>query len=112
MLRNSAKLRFAVGVCRAKPGYGAPPPPGVPIIEDGRGVDLGGGVEGASMRGFDDAGPGDVARYMRRLASSSPFLPSRAAPAALKPLCRRRADRATPGGGVRGARGGDERTCE
>jgi hypothetical protein len=78
-------------------------------MEDGKGVDLDGGVEGATMRGFSEAGPGEVARYMRRLASSSPFLPSRAAPAALKPFCRSRADRATPGGGVRGTLGGVER---
>ena len=74
-------------------------------------MDLGGGVEGASIVGFDEpgrAGVGDVARYMRRFASSSPVFPSRAAPAALKPLWRRRAERATSGGGVRGARGGDD----
>lgn len=113
MFKNSAKLRFADGVLRPKPGNGAPPPPGVDIMEDGRGVDLGGGVEGAMMRGLLDAGcagDGDVAKYMRRLASSSPVCPSRAAAAAVNPLWRRRADRATAGGGVRGARGGDDRT--
>jgi hypothetical protein len=113
MLRNSAKFRFVDGVARPKPVYAAPPP-GVDIIEDGSGVCFGGGVEGAGMCLADPgrAGVGDVARYMSRLASSSPVLPSRAAPAALKPLCRRRAERATSGGGVRGARGGDSRRCE
>lgn len=89
MFRNSAKLRFAEGVARPNPEKGAPPPPGVFIIEDGRGVDLGGGVEGASIRGLEDpgwAGDGEVARYIRRFASSSPVCPSRAAAAAVKPL--------------------------
>lgn len=51
---------------------------------------------------------GDVARYIKRFASLSPCLPSRAAPAALNPRCRRRAERATSGGGVRGVLGGDD----
>jgi hypothetical protein len=87
MLRNSAKFRLADGVLRPKPWNG--PPPGVDIMEDGRGVDLGGGVEGASMRGLDDpgrAGEGEVAKYMSKLASSWPLRSSRAAPAAVKPL--------------------------
>jgi hypothetical protein len=116
MFRNSAKLRFADGVLRPKPGNGAPPPPGVDIIEEGRGVDLGGGVDGAGISVLDDpprAGEGEVAKCMSRLASASPLCPSRVAPVTVKPLCRRRAERATAGGGVRGARGGGEdRTCE
>jgi hypothetical protein len=47
MFRNSAKLRFAEGVLRPKPEKGAPPPPGVDIMDDGSGVDFGGGVDGA-----------------------------------------------------------------
>lgn len=88
MFKNSAKFRFAPGVARPKPGKG-PPPPGVDIIDEGSGVCFGGGVEGASIWGFVDpgrAGVGDVARYMSKFASSSPVLPSRAAPAALNPL--------------------------
>jgi len=115
ILRNSAKLRLVEGVLRPKPWKGAPPP-GVDIIDDGRGVDLDGGVDGARRRGLDEpgrAGDGDVAKYMSRLASSSPVCPLRAAPAAVKPFWRKRAERATAGGGVRGALGGDERIrCE
>lgn len=110
MFRNSAKLRLAEGVVRPNPGKG-PPPPGVPIMDDGRGVALGGGVEGAWIGGFDNparTGVGEVARYMRRLVSPSAVFPSRAAPAAVNPRWRRRAERATSGGGVRGALGGEE----
>lgn len=92
MFRNSAKLRFADGVLKPNPGKGAPPPPGVDIMEDGRGVDLGGGVVGANTRALDEpgrAGEGEVARYIRRLASSSPVWPSRAE--ALNALFRSRA---------------------
>jgi hypothetical protein len=88
MLRNSAKFRLVEGVARPKPVYAAPPP-GVDIIEEGNGVCFGGGVEGACIWCLivpGRAGVGDVARYISRLASSSPCLPSRAAPAALKPL--------------------------
>jgi len=53
------------------------------IIDEGRGVDLGGGVEGA-WRGF--AGDGDAARYMSRSA------PSFCRAAASKGLLRTRAD--------------------
>jgi hypothetical protein len=111
IFRNSAKLRFADGVLRPKPGKGAPPPPGVDIMEDGRGVDLGGGVDGAGIRVFEDplrAGEGEVARYMRRFASSSPLRPFLDTSGRVKPFWRRRAERATAGGGVRGARGGGE----
>jgi|SRR5690242_8441338 len=106
MLRNSAKLRL-FGVVAMKPPNACPLPPGVDIMDDGRGVVFEGGVEGACIGCFTEparTGVGDVAKYMSRFASSSPFLPSRAAPAAVKPLCRRRAERATSGGGVRGAR--------
>lgn len=111
MLRKSAKLRLVEGVCKPKPGKAAPPP-GVDIIEDGSGVDLGGGVDGASIRGFESpwrAGEGEAARYIRRPASLSPFCSSRTAAAAVKPFCLRRADRARPGGGVRGILGGEDR---
>ena len=76
---------------------------------------FGGGVDGASIWVFISparTGVGELARYTSRFASSSPVLPSRAAPAAVKPLCRRRAERATSGGGVRGALGGDDRKAE
>lgn len=114
MFRNSAKFKLVDGVARPNPAKG-PPPPGVDIIDDGNGVALEGGVEGACIGSFAAparAGVGDVAKYIRRFASSSPFLPSRpslAAPAALNPLCRNRADRATSGGGVRGVLCGDDR---
>jgi hypothetical protein len=111
MLRNSAKLRLFGVVATPQPAYDGPPP-GVDIMDEGRGVVLEGGVEGAGMPCLAvpiRTGVGDVARYMSRVASSSPFLPSRAAPAAVKPRWRRRAERATSGGGVRGALGGEER---
>lgn len=47
MLRKSAKFKLALGVCRPNPKLD--PPPGVPIIDDGSGVDLDGGVEGGSI---------------------------------------------------------------
>lgn len=51
MLTNSAKLKFADGVLSPKPEKGAPmPPPGVVIMDEGRGVDFGGGVEGGKTR--------------------------------------------------------------
>ena len=87
MLRKSAKFRLALGVCRPKPKLS--PPPGVDMCEDGRGVDLDGGVEGGSMCGFESpgrAGDGEVAKCMSRPTSSSPLCPSLAAPAAVKPL--------------------------
>jgi hypothetical protein len=82
-------------------------------MDDGRGVDLGGGVDGAGMRFLEDpgrAGEGEVARYINKFASSSPVRPLRTVPEPLKPFCRSRADRAIAAGGVRGARGGEERT--
>lgn len=113
MLRKSAKFMFVEGVCRPNDGKD-PAPPGVDIIDDGSGVDFGGGVDGATMRGLESdiyrAGDGDVAKDMSRLASWSPFWLSRAAPAALKPLWRRRRDR-PPKGGVRGSLGGVEGRC-
>lgn len=52
MLRKSAKLTLVEGVCRPNDGKD-PPPPGVDIMDDGSGVDFGGGVEGAIMRGLE-----------------------------------------------------------
>ena len=74
-------------------------------------------MDGACITCFTEparTGVGDVARYISRLASSSPCFSSRAAPAAVNPLCRRRAERAISGGGVRGARGriGDVAKCD
>jgi len=63
-------------------------------------------------RCFDDfcAGEGEVARYMSKLASSSPV---RLLATALKPSCLRRADLASAGGGVRGLLiGGEDRIVE
>lgn len=87
MLRKSAKFRLALGVCRPKPKFG--PPPGVDIMDDGRGVDFDGGVDGGSMCCLESpgrAGDGEVAKCIRRPTSSSPLCPSLAAPAAVKPL--------------------------
>lgn len=114
MFKNSAKFRLLGVVAIPKPAYACPLSPGVDIMEDGKGVVFDGGVEGACIKCLTSparTGVGDVAKYIRRLASSSPFFPSRAAPAAVKPLWRRRAERATSGGGVRGARAriGDDR---
>lgn len=88
MFRNSAKFRL-FGVVAMKPPNCCPLPPGVDIMEDGKGVVFEGGVDGACIGCFTEparTGVGEVARYISRLASSSPFLPSRAAPAAVKPL--------------------------
>lgn len=116
MFRNSAKLRL-FGVVAMRPPNAWPLSPVVDIMDDGRGVVLEGGVEGACIRCLavpTRTGVGDGARYISKFASSSPCLPSRAAPAAVKPRWRRRADRATSGGGVRGARAriGDVAKCE
>src|SRR5690349_7896816 len=48
MLRNSAKFRL-FGVVATKPPYACPLPPGVDSIEDGSGVVLDGGVDGACI---------------------------------------------------------------
>lgn len=58
------------------------------------------------------AGEGEVARYMSRFASSSPFWLFRGV--AVKVSFRRRPERDMPGGGVRGLcrGGGEERRCE
>lgn len=73
-------------------------PPGVCIMDEGSGVDFGGGVDGAVTR-LPGCGEGDAARYMRRSAPS--FLGS-------KGLERRRADLGR-GEGVRGMiRGGED----
>lgn len=88
IFRNSAKLRL-FGVVAMKPPNACPLPPGVDIMDEGNGVVFEGGVEGACIECLTvpaRTGVGDVARYMSRLASSSPFLPSRAAPAAVNPL--------------------------
>lgn len=74
MLRNSAKFRL-FGVVATKPPYACPLPPGVDIIDEGRGVVFDGGVDGACMGCLKDptrTGVGDVARYMSRFASFSP----------------------------------------
>lgn len=85
MFKNSLKLRLLDGVPRAKPANGAPPPPGVDIMDEGKG----GGVEGACIRVLTEparTGVGDVGRRRSGPASSSDIFPSRAAPAAVKPL--------------------------
>lgn len=88
MFKNSAKFKL-FGVVAMNPPYVCPLPPGVDIIDDGRGVVFDGGVEGACIGCLKEptrTGVGDVARYMRRVVSSSPCFSSRAAPAAVKPL--------------------------
>jgi hypothetical protein len=88
IFKNSAKLRL-LGVVAIKPAYPWPLSPGVDIIDEGNGVVFEGGVEGACIACFTDparTGVGDVARYISRVASSSPCFSSRAAPAAVKPL--------------------------
>jgi hypothetical protein len=78
MLTKSAKSKFCDGV------FGPPntdrrfvPPLGVVIIEDGSGELFGGGVEGGCILARVDgiAGEGEVARYNKRSAPSSPDLP-------------------------------------
>ena len=74
MLRNSAKFRL-FGVVGTKPPNACPLPPGVDNIEDGSGVVLEGGVDGACMGCLKEptrTGVGDVAKYMSRFASFSP----------------------------------------
>lgn len=72
-LQKSAKLKFCEGVWNPKPNTPLVPP-GVDIMDEGSGVVLEGGVEGAMMRIFAVplAGVGEVARYMSRSAPSSP----------------------------------------
>jgi hypothetical protein len=99
------------GVLVPKPRKPALPPPGVDIIDDGRGVDLGGGVEGGWMvRGvrlmFGTAGEGEAARNRSRSAPESS--PLRLVLPFANGLLRRRAERAISGEGVRGMRGGDD----
>jgi hypothetical protein len=75
---KSEKSKFCEGVCGAPKTESNPPPaPGVVIIEEGKAIVFGGGVDGGCMRarevGF--AGDGDVARNKRRSAPSSPDFP-------------------------------------
>lgn len=97
-LTKSAKLKFWFGVLRPYPNGAAP---GVVITDDGKTPGLEGGVVGGKM--IRDliaalAGEGEVARYSRRSAPSSPAA-----------FLRLRNDRAFVGGGVRG---GEERKLE
>lgn len=88
MFKNSAKFKL-FGVVATRLPYACPLSPCVDIIDDGRGVVFDGGVDGACMGCLREparTGVGDVARCMRRVASSSPCFPSLAAPAAVKPL--------------------------
>lgn len=101
-LTKSAKLKLVPGVFGPKPRKPAPLVPGV-MCDDGRGVDLQGGVEGGGWttvlaREFL-AGDGEVARYMSRSTPSSPVLGVRDQ----ETLCALRMRRS--GGGVCG---GDE----
>jgi hypothetical protein len=76
-LTKSAKLKFMPGVLGPKPKNPFPPVPGV-MWDEGRGVDLHGGVEGAWITVLAPevrtAGDGEVARYMSRSAPSSSAL--------------------------------------
>ena len=96
------------GVVAPNPRTPAPEPPGVFIIEDGKGVDLGGGVEGAFWR-RGCAGEGEAARNMSRSAPSSLLGGFRDCSPWLKGLLCSRAERTGSGDGVRGTRGGEER---
>jgi hypothetical protein len=103
MLTKSEKSNCCEGVC----GFPytdniPPPPPGVVIMEDGRAMFLGGGVDGGCMRALAAglAGDGEVARKRRRSAPSSPDLPF------LSLLRLPRLPRFRTGGGVLG---GDDR---
>jgi hypothetical protein len=75
-------LNDGPGVVAPKPRKALDEPPGVFIMLDGSGVDLGGGVEGAACKvrgvratfGFGTAGEGEAARNMSKSApESSPF---------------------------------------
>jgi hypothetical protein len=76
-LTKSAKLKLVPGVLGPKPRKPAPLVPGV-MCEDGSGVDLAGGVDGAWIAGLTVccplAGLGEVARYISKSAPSSPSL--------------------------------------
>lgn len=101
MLTKSEKSKCWDGVCGLlNTDSNPPPPPGVVIMEDGRAMFLGGGVDGGCIRALDVglAGDGDVARNRSRSAPSSPDLPFRS-------LLRRPRLPWFRGGGVRG---GDE----
>ena len=77
-----------------------PPPPGVVIIDEGRAMFRGGGVDGGYMRLLPVglAGDGEVARYSNRSAPSWPDLPL----LFLKVLLGPEVARPRPEGGVRG----------
>lgn len=99
ILTKSEKSKFCDGVCGAPNTDSSPePPPGVVIIDEGRAIFLGGGVDGGCMRALEAgfAGDGEVARKRRRSAPSSPDLPFLSLP--LRP----RLPRLRAGGGVRG----------
>lgn len=104
-LQKSEKLKLFEGVLGIKPKR--PEPPGVDIMEDGRGVCLDGGVDGTCTIVFLPAlaGVGDAARNMSKSAPSSPFRGVRDQEtfAALVLLTSRRCD-----GGVLG---GDDCIC-
>lgn len=101
-LIKSEKQKLVPGVVGPNPRKPLPVVPGV-ICEDGSGVDLQGGVEGGWMMVLASAGPfageGEVARYIKRSAPSSPVLGVRDQETLLNFLIRR------SGGGVVG---GDE----
>jgi hypothetical protein len=99
ILTKSEKSKFCDGVWGAPNTDSSPePPPGVVIMDEGRAIFLGGGVDGGCMRareaGF--AGEGEVARNRSRSAPSSPDLPFFSLAVRLRLL------RLRTGGGVRG----------
>lgn len=74
---KSEKSNACDGVCGLPYAERNPPPPGVVIMEEGSARAFWGGVDGGCMRARDIglAGDGEVARYSRRSAPSSPDLP-------------------------------------
>lgn len=102
-MTKSAKLKPVPGVWRrSKPREARPP--GVDIMDEGRGVCFEGGVEGGNIGVLVTriAGEGEAARKRRRSAPSLPPVVWEDWGELSKGLLRRRAERARAGDGVRG----------
>lgn len=105
ILTKSAKSNAWDGVFGPPNPAIRPPPPGVVIIDEGKAMLRGGGVDGGYMRLLPVglAGEGEVARYNNRSAPSWPDFPL-----FLKLLLCPEVARPRPEGGVRG---GEEPIC-